>query len=205
MKRRTRPARCSRRLVGCAPRTRLDDCTPRVIFSPMSFKLAGIENEYSFELRPGTTMVVGRAVSSDCPVVDATVSRRHAELTVADNGVQVKDVGSSNGTFVNGVKVDTYFVVAGDTVTFGKVAFKVEALAPPAPVAAPIAAAGPPPGATIVRQVPQHGDAIAALGKNSGSIQAVMAGDADPAEKDRQKLQILLEVSKGVTRATDVD
>ncbi len=174
----------------------------------MSFKLAGIENEYSFELRPGTTMVVGRAVNSDCPVVDATVSRRHAELTVADNGVQVKDVGSSNGTFVNGVKVDSYFVVAGDTVTFGKVAFKVEALAPPAPpppVAAPAAVAGPPPGATIVRQVPQHVDAIAALGKNSGSIKAVMAGDADPAEKDRQKLQILLEVSKGLTRATDVD
>ncbi|HLA89364.1 MAG TPA: adenylate/guanylate cyclase domain-containing protein [Gemmatimonadaceae bacterium] len=171
----------------------------------MSFKLAGIENEYTFELRPGTTMVVGRAVNSDCPVVDATVSRRHAELAVADNGVQVKDVGSSNGTFVNGVKVDSYFVVAGDTVTFGKVAFRVEALTPLPPPPPVAAAAGPPPGATIVRQVPGAADAFEKLKKNSGSIKAVMAGDADPAEKDRQKLQILLEVSKGLSRAADVD
>src|ERR1017187_3263045 len=105
----------------------------------MPFQLAGIENAYSFELRPGATMVVGRAVNSDCAVVDATVSRRHAELTVAQNGVQVQDVGSSNGTFVNGVKVDSYFVVAGDTLTSGKVAFRLEELAP---------AGGPDPEAT---------------------------------------------------------
>src|SRR5258708_4269712 len=101
-------------------------------------------------------MVVGRAVNSDCAIIDATISRRHAELAVADNGVQVRDLGSSNGTFVNGVKVDGYFVVAGDALTFGKVAFKVEQSAPP--VAAPRAAApaAPPtskPGATIVRPV----------------------------------------------------
>ena len=176
----------------------------------MPFQLAGIENEYSFELRPGATMVVGRAVNSDCAVVDATVSRRHAELTVAQDGLQVKDVGSSNGTFVNGVKVDSYFVVPGDTLTFGKVAFRLEELAP-AVVQEPEAGSpkpeepGPKPGATIVRQVPSPADAVAALGRHSGSIKAVMAGDADPAEKDRQKLQILLEVSKGLTRATDVD
>jgi adenylate cyclase len=177
----------------------------------MAFQLAGIENEYSFELRPGATMVVGRAVNSDCAVVDATVSRRHAELTVAQNGLQVKDVGSSNGTFVNGVKVDSCFVVPGDTLTFGKVAFRLEELAP-AVVQEPEAGSrtpeerGPKPGATIVRQVPSSSaDAVAALGRHSGSIKAVMAGDADPAEKDRQKLQILLEVSKGLTRATNVD
>jgi adenylate cyclase len=177
----------------------------------MPFHLAGIENEYSFELRPGATMVVGRAVNSDCAIVDATVSRRHAEMVVGPTGLQVKDLGSSNGTFVNGVKVDGYFVVAGDTLTFGKIAFLLEDIAPAVsgPVAAAAAAAptdvpSPKPGATIVRQV-SSGDAIASLGRSSGSIKAVMAGNADPAEKDRQKLQILLEVSKGLTRATDVD
>jgi adenylate cyclase len=193
-------------------RRRLDARTPGRIFSPMSFRLAGIENEYSFELRPGATMVVGRAVNSDCAVVDATVSRRHAEMTVAHNGVQVKDVGSSNGTYVNGVKVDGYFVVPGDTLTFGKVAFRLEEIVPAVVPAVEADAAGRKPegggaraGATIVRQVPNTGDAVAALGRHSGSIKAVMAGDADPAEKDRQKLQILLEVSKGLTRAADVD
>jgi len=120
----------------------------------MPFQLAGIENEYSFELRPGATMVVGRAVNCDCAIVDATVSRRHAELTVAQNGLQVKDVGSSNGTFVNGVKVDSYFVVPGDTLTFGKVAFRVEELAPVAPLPATERVEAPPP--VEVRQKPSE-------------------------------------------------
>ena len=177
----------------------------------MSFQLIGIDNEYKFELRPGAMMVVGRAVNSDCAVVDATVSRRHAEMNVVPTGVEVKDVGSSNGTYVNGVKVDSYFVVPGDTLTFGKIAFRLEELAPSVPEAGsrkPEESAQPAAskaGATIVRQVPITGDSVAALGRHSGSIKAVLAGDADPAEKDRQKLQILLEVSKGLTRATDVD
>jgi adenylate cyclase len=175
----------------------------------MTLKLIGVENEYTFELRPKTMVVVGRAVNSDCAIVDATVSRKHAELTVSDGGIQLKDLGSSNGTFVNGVKVDSYFVAPGDTVTFGKVAFKVEQLAPPAAAAPPPpapAASASKPGATIVRPISAHGaDPLAALGKNSGSIKAVMAGSMDPAEKDRQKLAILLEISKGLTRAADVD
>ncbi|MBI3568041.1 MAG: GAF domain-containing protein, partial [Gemmatimonadetes bacterium] len=184
----------------------------------MTFRLTGIENEFHFELRPGTTLVVGRAVSSDCPVVDPTVSRKHADLVVQNGGIQVKDAGSSNGTFVNGVKVDSYFVVPGDTLTFGKVAFKVESTAPAradsqgaTPVTtAPSAPPAPPPraGGTIVRQVPSATGgfgAIGAMGPASGSIKAVIAGATDPAEKDRQKLRILLEVSKGLTRAADVD
>jgi adenylate cyclase len=175
----------------------------------MTLKLTGIENDYAFELRPKTTMVVGRAVNSDCAVVDATVSRKHAEMAVTDEGIQVKDLGSSNGTFVNGVKIDSYFVAPGDTITFGKVAFKVEQLTPPAapPPPPPAAAPAAKPGATIVRPISAAagGDPIAALGRHSGSIKAVMAGSADAGEKDRQKLAILLEVSKGLTRATDVD
>lgn len=171
----------------------------------MSLTLAGIENEYTFELRPNATMVVGRAVSSDCAIVDATVSRRHAELSVTDSGFQLKDLGSSNGTFVNGVRVDSYFVAPGDTVTFGKVGFRVNQPVPPAPppAAVPPAPAAKP-GATIVRPL-SAADGVAALGHHSGSIKAVMAGSADPTEKDRQKLAILLEVSKGLTRAADVD
>ena len=65
----------------------------------MAFTLAGLENEYRFELRTGTTMVVGRAVNSDCPVVDATVSRRHAEMLVKANSIQVTDFGSTPTAF----------------------------------------------------------------------------------------------------------
>jgi adenylate cyclase len=172
----------------------------------MSFQIVGVGNEYRFALPSGATLVVGRAVDSDVSVVDATVSRRHAELSVAPDGVQVKDAGSSNGTFLNGVKVDHGFAVAGDTLAFGEVTFRLEERdsASPPVVEPPADDGEVERGATIVRPVPTPGPADA-FGPHSGSVKAVMAGDADPAEKDREKLQILLEVSKGLTRATDVD
>lgn len=198
----------------------------------MSYKLDGVDNAFSFEIRGKQTVTVGRAVTNDCPVVDPTISRQHAELRIVPGGLAVKDSGSSNGTFVNGVQITDSVVVPGDQLTFGKVAFRVELLtaempalgssaetptgvtpvAPAAaapPSAAPAAApSGAPahgtmrPGATIVRQIPRTGE-FTALGEST-NIHAHLAGATDAAEKDRRKLAILLEVSKGLTRATDV-
>src|SRR5256886_16320451 len=75
-----------------------------LIFSSV-FKLLSTTGEQSIDLQPGRTIVVGRAVTSDIPIYDPTISRRHAELSLADGGVKVKDVGSSNGTFLNGARV----------------------------------------------------------------------------------------------------
>src|SRR5512133_1567009 len=166
----------------------------------MRYRLTGTESAYHFELAPTGPLICGRAVTSDLAIIDPTVSRHHADLVVGDGGITVRDVGSSNGTFVNGVKIDESFAVPGDTVTFGKVAFRLESVADaPPPPAAP--AAAPVPGATIVRQVPRT---PAAGLEDSHKLQAAMAAAA-PAEKDRQKLAILLEVSKGLTKVADTD
>src|SRR5512140_2899526 len=103
----------------------------------MTYRLSGIDNDYSFELAPTGTLVCGRAVTSDLAIVDPTVSRHHADLPVGDGGIEVRDVGSSNGTFVNGVRIEQSFVVPGDTLTIGKVAFTVQEVAsmPSAPPA----------------------------------------------------------------------
>jgi adenylate cyclase len=155
------------------------------------FKLTSTDGVHSYELRTGATMVVGRAPNSDIPIIDPTISRRHAEVECGDAGVTIRDLGSSNGTFVNGTRVDASPVTAGDVVTFGKVAFRVAQLAPPAP---PMASPSSP-GATIVRQLRVRG--TPATGTD---YQAV--SDAD---KSREKLAKLLEVSKGLGRATDID
>ncbi|MHB0963272.1 MAG: FHA domain-containing protein, partial [Gemmatimonadaceae bacterium] len=113
----------------------------------MRYRLTGTESAYRFELAPTGTLICGRAVTSDLAIIDPTVSRHHADLVVGDSGVTVRDVGSSNGTFVNGVKIDESFAVPGDTVTFGKVAFRLEAVADtPPPVQAPPAASAIPGG-----------------------------------------------------------
>jgi DNA-binding CsgD family transcriptional regulator len=68
---------------------------------------------------------VGR--SSECAFVvrDLSVSRFHAELIVNQDDVLVKDLGSMNGTFVDGVRTGQAEVKAGQTVVFGSAQFRL--------------------------------------------------------------------------------
>jgi len=78
--------------------------------------------------------VAGR--DADCAIVVdvATVSRRHACFTVTAGVATVEDLGSTNGTFVNGAPVATPTVLAdGDEILLGKAVVKLRVKAPPAP------------------------------------------------------------------------
>ena len=168
----------------------------------MRFKLTSSDNLQTFELKPGAPMVVGRAPTSDIPVFDPTISRRHAELVSDDRGVQVRDLGSSNGTFLNGSRIENGTLSVGDTVTFGKVAFKLAQIAPPPAPGGTQVAGQTVGGATIVRQVQVKntpGSAFQAI-KSSEQEAASTAED-----KIQQKLSTLLEVSKELGRAIDTD
>src|ERR687894_1385309 len=94
----------------------------------MPYRLVSFSGEQSFELPHGRTLVVGRGVSSDIAIYDPTISRRHAELTVGTDGVQVKDLGSSNGTCINGSRVSAGRLHPNDSITFGKVLFQLKEL-----------------------------------------------------------------------------
>src|SRR5690348_13671587 len=85
-------------------------------WASMPYKIISTMGDQSFELREGATLLVGRASSSDIPLFDPTISRRHAELACATGGVTVRDLGSSNGTFVNGERVETSPVLTGDVI-----------------------------------------------------------------------------------------
>ncbi len=150
----------------------------------MPYRLASTDGTLTFELN-SISAIVGRAPTADLPVVDPTVSRRHAQILSDENGLTVHDLGSSNGTFVNGNKIDTAPIVPGDVIAFGKVSFRLEGEATKVQTAA-TAVTGP----TIVRQ------------------RAVMdsgAPDLGTDEKSRRKLATLLEVSKGLGWAADTD
>src|SRR5438128_2177976 len=132
------------------------------VYSGLVFKLLSTTGEQSIDLQPGRTVVVGRAVTSDVPIYDPTISRRHAELSLTDGGVKVKDVGSSNGTFLNGARIAEATAAENDVITFGKVAFRVKEVTipaarpqvvPPLPVSGESAAAKAA-GGTIGRQLP---------------------------------------------------
>jgi hypothetical protein len=65
-------------------------------------------------------MVIGRSGDVDIPLDDAGVSRRHAEIHVADGRARVVDLGSTNGTFVDGERVATADLHDGSTITVGR-------------------------------------------------------------------------------------
>ena len=79
------------------------------------------------------TNVIGRDPHCDIVVGGAHVSRRHAEFSVRSNQLWVKDLGSSNGTFVNGKKFDETALQNGDEVKFDAMIFKVVGPAEAAP------------------------------------------------------------------------
>src|SRR5215212_5173199 len=97
----------------------------------MPFKLISSEGDQTYELRDGATLVVGRALGSDVPIFDPTVSRKHAELVADANGVNVRDLESSNGTFLNGARITSGYARRDDAVMFGKVEFRLRHVAPP--------------------------------------------------------------------------
>jgi pSer/pThr/pTyr-binding forkhead associated (FHA) protein len=68
--------------------------------------------------RPVTSM--GRHPNSDVFLDDITVSRRHAELRWENDELQIVDMGSLNGTYVNGKTVQAAVLANGDEVRIGK-------------------------------------------------------------------------------------
>jgi len=62
----------------------------------------------------------GRHPNSDIFLDDITVSRRHADFTKVDDGFQVRDVGSLNGTYVNRSRIESVALRNGDEVQIGK-------------------------------------------------------------------------------------
>jgi len=179
-----------------------------------AYKLLSTVGEQTVELTEGRIAVVGRAVTSDLPIYDPTVSRRHAELSLAPDGVRVQDLGSSNGTFVNGTRISEQVAADGDVVTFGKVPFNVLAVTPPKPAERAVHDSGdfgfqqpPPPEATIVKQIsveePSDLEQVAAARKSGAS--QVKPDGVSVDERQAQKLSLLLDISKELSKQQDVD
>ena len=115
----------------------------------MDFQLVVIKGRAAttaLKLQDGVT-TAGRQDDCHLRIRSSQVSRKHCELFEKHGLLLVKDLGSSNGTFVNGKKIDGQRVMEpGDELAIGPITFRVEKIgqpAPPRPVAAPAAAKSP--------------------------------------------------------------
>lgn len=67
---------------------------------------------------------VGRGLAAELRLDDASVSRRHAIIVPRPAGARVLDDRSSNGTFVNGVRVQQAELASGDVIVLGRVVLR---------------------------------------------------------------------------------
>jgi transcriptional regulator with GAF, ATPase, and Fis domain len=69
---------------------------------------------------------IGTAPSNDLRLTDPTVSRLHAELRLAKDGICVRDAGSTNGTIIDGIRIGEAVVGTGATIRVGATTVRVE-------------------------------------------------------------------------------
>jgi len=81
----------------------------------------GTEPSFTFRILPGNIKTVGRAPRADFIVDAALVSRVHCRLTAGATALEMVDLESTNGTFVNGERMDRATLKDGDRLGVGKV------------------------------------------------------------------------------------
>jgi pSer/pThr/pTyr-binding forkhead associated (FHA) protein len=87
-----------------------------------AFALKFISGKYQggeFPLKADRQVVIGRSSELDMVLVEDMVSRKHAKITVAEGRILIEDLGSTNGTFVNGEKVRQARLKEGDRILIG--------------------------------------------------------------------------------------
>ncbi len=84
------------------------------------FVIQGADQGKRFELKSNKPMALGRDNSNPIRLHDTEVSRRHAELRPYNNSFRIVDLGSANGTFVNGKPVDQVPLRSGDQLQLGQ-------------------------------------------------------------------------------------
>ncbi|MBI5549810.1 MAG: FHA domain-containing protein [Deltaproteobacteria bacterium] len=86
--------------------------------------IAGPDRGVRLPIRGGR-MIVGRGDGCDLKLTDTSVSRRHLELTAGLSGVVLRDLGSGNGTRVNGQREVEVELAHGDEIALGDTVFKI--------------------------------------------------------------------------------
>ena len=80
-----------------------------------------VDDAFTFRILPGNIKTMGRSAGAEFMVDAAMVSRLHCRLTAGATELQVMDLESTNGTFVNGERVTQASLKAGDRLGVGRV------------------------------------------------------------------------------------
>lgn len=124
----------------------------------VTFGKSGVRKQFAIE--SGST-VIGRKIDADLRIPLAEISRAHCEVSVSGDEVTLRDLESSNGTFLNGEQIREHALKAGDHIKLGPITFTVQINGEPADIsiqpAAPQAPPGPPAPKAAAEEVTQVG------------------------------------------------
>ncbi len=109
----------------------------------------GTPQAWEIQLKPGANRI-GRGDAADFQIPHPSVSTTHCEITVTDQGVHFKDLGSTNGSFLNGAPVTESALQPGQRLQLGGIALVFEGAS--AAGVAPVTVAKPLPTAQLVGQ-----------------------------------------------------
>lgn len=79
----------------------------------------------TFRMPDGSVKTIGRSAGAEFMVDAALVSRLHCQLSATGDALHVKDLGSTNGTFVNGKRITAAELQDGDRLAVGRFELKV--------------------------------------------------------------------------------
>src|ERR1041385_6641828 len=108
----------------------------------------------TYELKTDKT-TVGRVSDNAFEIPEASVSSHHAEILLRGSDVVIKDLGSTNGTFINGEKIEEATLKPGQILRFGMIEMRLESGEKPAPPPAEAAAAAAKKQLEQTRVIPQ--------------------------------------------------
>jgi len=104
----------------------MDHQPPRVPLSQLALRfISGKYQGGEFPLGENKEIIIGRSSDLDMVLVEDMVSRRHARIACSEADISIEDLGSTNGTFVNGEKIKRANLKEGDRVLIGTSILKV--------------------------------------------------------------------------------
>ena len=118
-----RSVRAAGRFAGEAESSDGGDDMPRIV--PLPLRLLPAAPGMPGLMLASAAKTVGRASDNDLVLRDPEVSRYHARLEPDGTGWRAVDLGSTNGTWVNGSRIDRAAITAGDELSFGEIHFVV--------------------------------------------------------------------------------
>jgi pSer/pThr/pTyr-binding forkhead associated (FHA) protein len=102
---------------------RLDRAVPGIGAEAFLMGIGGAHGGRIYPIRHNT-VVIGRSIDADIALLDPSVSARHAQLINGSHGFEIEDLGSTNGTTVQGRKITRAPLNSGDRISVGQIEFK---------------------------------------------------------------------------------